>query len=133
MATLMTQPLGWMRHKRVLYATRGKLALHKCTWILINWVWDNGVATMAKFGLEAQHNNGEHDKLVIDQSETKEKFTISLLNPSQGYRTLGIWVAAVGNQRKKFKVLQISVDRWLTSIKQISLSNQDKQLMYTAF
>ena len=37
------------RQERTLYATGGKLALHKCTWVLINWAWAEGEATLTQF------------------------------------------------------------------------------------
>ena len=61
-------------------------------------------------------------KLVIEQSETGERVRIPRLNPSYGYRTLGIWIAANGNQRKQLAKLQSRVDLWLNSIGKSSLN-----------
>ena len=37
------------QHERTMYATGGKLALNKCTWVLVNWIWQDGKSTMVKY------------------------------------------------------------------------------------
>ena len=123
------------QHQRTLYATGGKLALNKCTWVLVNWIWKDGKATMAKY--EKSENgtctDNSPEKLIIDQSETGKYVIIPHLNPTHGYRTLGIWIAANGNQHKQLAKLQTGVDLWLDRIGKSSLSDQDKNPAYTSF
>ena len=58
---------------------------------------------------------------------------IPRLNPSHGYRTLGIWIAAGGSQDKHLARLQTGVNLWLDRIGKSSLNNQDNHLAYTSF
>ena len=96
------------QHQRTLYATGGKLALNKCTWVLVNWIWQDGKTTMAKYeeSVNGTCTDNSLKKLVIEQSETGENVIIPRLNPTHGYRTLRIWIAADGNQSKQLAKLQ---------------------------
>ena len=84
------------RHERVLYATGGKLALKKCTWVLITWAWEGGHAYMKGFeqGNDDAHNN---HRLRLVQSETGEEVEIPRLAPDEAYRTLGAWIAVTSH------------------------------------
>ena len=89
------------RHERMLYSSGGKLALNKCTWLLINWAWEDGKATLHTYKEDDKGfcTDSAREKLELTQSESDEKVVIPRLNPSKGYRTLGIWIAADGNQK----------------------------------
>ena len=82
--------LAAQQHEQVLCATGGKLSLPKCAWILINWVSDNGSATMATYDQTGTGTGGTHKKLALEQSKTGERVTAPRLNPLQAYRTLGV-------------------------------------------
>ena len=92
------------RHERVLYATGGKLALKKCTWVLVNWAWKDGVATMSTFS-EDNDDGNNCAKLRLVQSKTGQEVEIPRLQPGEAYRTLGAWVAADGSQDKQLEIL----------------------------
>ena len=70
------------------------------------------------------------EKLVLQQSGIDVSITISRLIPTTSYRTLDIWIAAEGNQRKQLPVSQGKVDTWINAIKTRSLNAQDKRLTY---
>ena len=51
------------RHERLIYATGGKLALQKCMWVLVNWAWTNGVASMET--IPTNEDEGSNAKLLL--------------------------------------------------------------------
>lgn len=123
------------RHERILYATGGKLALHKCTWVLMSWIWREGEAFLQ---IHPEDEDGRctaasPGQLTLEQSENGQTVRIPRLNPTCGYRTLGVWIAADGNQVAQFNKLQASVARWLEHVASSSLSKQDRYLAYTSF
>ena len=120
------------RHERVLYATGGKLALKKCTWVLITWAWEGGQAYMKGFeqGNDDAHNN---HRLRLVQSETGEEVEIPRLAPDEAYRTLGAWIAASGDQRKQLEVLRSMVSEWTERVQNSSLGTHDRQISYSMF
>ena len=120
------------RHEKVLFATGGKLALAKCTWVLINWTWNEGVATMSTYPKDGEDEVGG-GKLRLVQSETGEEAEIRRLDPDEAYRTLGAWIAADGGQGKQLNVLAAMVTVWVNCISESSLNSRDRQLAYTAF
>ena len=75
------------RHERTLYATGGKLALNKCTWVLVQWMWSDGVATMEEYQEDCNGHctDSAPEKLVLMQSETEQTVCIPRLNPTRGY------------------------------------------------
>lgn len=120
------------RHERILYATGGKLALEKCTWVLIHWMWSEGVATMDKYDNEEGDGPSTH-KLRLVQSETGGEVDICRLEPSEAYRTLGAWIAADGQQNKQMEVFAATVAVWINGITRSSLTTKEKQVAYSAF
>ena len=97
------------QHKRTLFATGDKLALQKCTWVLVNWTLAEGKATLTT---SDNRNQYSIKKLLLQQSKTGEEVEIPRLNPSSAYRTLGAWIAADGNQQPQLEVLQERVATW---------------------
>ena len=120
------------RHEKVLFATGGKLALSKCTWVFINWIWTEGLATMATY-TEDDESGVDGGRLRLVQSETGEEVEIRRLRPDEAYCTLRAWIAANGGQEKQLEVLNAMVTVWVNSISRSSLNARDKQLAYMAF
>ena len=56
-----------------VFATGGKLALHKCSWVLLAWAWTDGKANMGETTLF--HNVEEQDleQLILTQSEDEAR------------------------------------------------------------
>ena len=123
------------RHERILYATGGKLALHKCAWVLMTWIWREGEAILQTHPEEADGTctAASSEQFKVEQSESGVWVVIPRLNPTRGYRTLGIWIAADGNQNAQLERMQTLVSVWLDNIAASSLSAQDKYLAYTYF
>ena len=84
------------QHEQTLYATGGKLALQKCTWVILQWEWTEGVAHLKTYEADADGRitTTSPHKLEIRDSVTGEVCTIPQLHPSTGYRTLGVHIAA---------------------------------------
>ena len=116
------------QHERTLFATGGKLALQKCTWVLVKWAWVEGKATLTTIDDHDQHSIG---KLLLQQSETREEVEIPRLNPSNAYRTLGAWIAADGNQQHQLEVLQERVATWEEAIGRSSLTPKEKNSVFS--
>ena len=76
----LTTAAQW--YERTLFATGGKLALHKCTWVLVNWAWKDGVGSLE----DNSNDEGEAAQtLTLTQSEDGTQQTITRLLPSQAY------------------------------------------------
>ena len=123
------------RHERTLYETGGKLALHKCTWVFMTWIWKKGKVFLQTHpeAADGTCTAASPEQLVLEQSEDGAKVVISRLNPTRGYQMLCIWIAADGNQNAQLEKLQASVTVWLDNIASSSLSDHDKHLAYTSF
>ena len=78
----------------------GKLALQKCTWVLINLARSNRVASMESYQV-AEGITPPGARLMLVQSKTGEEVEISRLDPGEAYRTLGAWISADGIQRQQ--------------------------------
>ena len=57
-------------HERTLYTTCGKLALHKCTWVLLKWAWVDGKAFLNIDQETPVDMESSSKKLMLVQSET---------------------------------------------------------------
>ena len=79
------------QHKRTLFATGGNLALQKCTWVLINWAWTDGVASLGALPEDEIGHcvDQESNQLILTQSKDGSSTKIARRNPFKGYRTLG--------------------------------------------
>ena len=78
-----------------------------------------------------QQNDTE--QLVLTQSKDGCSKTIKGLPPYEIYHTLGVWIAANGNQKGQLKVMQEKVGMWLKAIETNSLNDSDKHLVYSMF
>ena len=56
------------RHERTLYATGGKLALHKCTWVIVNCVW-----TDSQEIFRDNYRDRSEPKLVLKLTQSKDR------------------------------------------------------------
>jgi hypothetical protein len=73
--------------EQLLYSTGGALNLQKCFWFLISWRWKNGQAvchTTKSYPKELSMTSG---------SNTSETETIKRIEPTESYRTLGVWIS----------------------------------------
>ena len=56
------------RHEKVLHATGGKLALHKCMWVMLEWAWSQGEPELLQY---PESEIGE----IMDESIAKLEVT----------------------------------------------------------
>ena len=123
------------QHEEALYATGGQLALHKCTWVLIQWAWNEGIGhlktTLPDDG--GRCTDSSPNKINIHQTASNTITTIPQLHPSTGYRTLGIWIAADGNELKQIAILRDKVREWTHLVQHCSLTAKEKQMAYFRF
>ena len=122
------------QHEQTLYATGGKLALHKCTWVMLQWAWTEGVAHLKTYEAdeEGKITTTSPHKLEVRDSVTEEVHTISQLHPSTGYRTLGVHIAADGNEKTQKKVLHKKVKEWTRHVNNSALTANEIQLAYSS-
>ena len=102
---------------------------------MILWTWSDGVATLKDLKMYSKDRctNTDPEKLILTQSKTGCTINILCLTLSQSYRTLGAWVAADGNQRKQYEILQSYLDRQIEAAKDSSFQEHNKQLAYSSF
>ena len=88
--------------------SRGALAVNKCRWWGVDFVWNNGyqrykTSTELQGELSAIDTHGECD--VVEQ-----------LAVSESYKTLGVLLTANGNQKDEIKYLHDTTKEWADRI-----------------
>ena len=60
------------QHEQGLYATGGKLGLHKCSWVLLQWAWSKGEVELKTYpeDTKGRCTHSSPHKLKVTESET---------------------------------------------------------------
>ena len=65
-------------------------------------------------------------QLSITESKTGRQINIKQIEPTQGYRTLGIWIAADGNEETQKDILQAKIKEWKDIVPNSCLTAYEK-------
>ena len=91
--TLQCDAQKW---ESLLFAAGGKLELSKCFYYQMEWKFDKEGKAHIKTLEEL-----EEGPLRITDSETKQRHIIKSYNCNQPHKTLGVWLALDGNNKKQ--------------------------------
>jgi hypothetical protein len=97
-------------------ATGGELKGSKSDFAIVNFIWNGGE-------WRYEQKNAKY-KLCVS-SDTGEKEPLEQLNADEARRTLGVWQAVDGNEKKQTTVMKEKAEAWSTSVMQSGLSKQD--------
>ena len=123
------------QHEQSLYASGGRLALHKCTWTILQWAWTEGVSHLITYAKDDQGRctSTSPHTLPVTQTTNGEVTMIAQLHPNTSYKTLGIWVAADGNEAKQIEILRGKINHWTKLVDHSHLNAYEKQIAYLQF
>jgi len=112
--------------ERLLYSTGGAINMQKSHWYLISWIWKNGIPSWATIkttpaGLELTTGHNE-----IPQ-------TVPRIEPTQSFRTLGVYIAGSGKHTKQAAVLRAHSDHYKESMNKANMSPPEAYWSYILF
>jgi len=125
---LLTQQLQRLAQEweKLLYSTGGALNLQKCFWFLLSWRWVGGKAKL-------------HTQLTLPASLTmtagldNTPTTIPRIEPTQSFRTLGVYLTPSGCNKGAQTVLQDIVLQYATHITGSRINRQHALVSYIQY
>ena len=102
----------------LIEVTGGALEPRKTDWCIISYKKECGVWIPCT----------RQTKVMIQDELSKEKIELKKLQPWEARRTLGIWQACDGNQRKQTEVLIENINKYGDQIKKSGLSTREKEI-----
>ena len=103
--------------------TGGAFAWEKCTAYILQFLWENGVKTMAK-------TKEMYPDLEITDIFTQEIYKILLANPEEAFKMLGAFVAPDGNVDEQVRILIQKSTEWAEKLNRSYLTAHEA---YTAY
>ena len=101
----------------LLHISGGKLALHKCLYYIMTWVWKrNDATTLPATNIEP--------KILLNQTPIKH------YNCTDAHRTLGQYKAPDGNTSSQLDFMKQKSTNWLHAIHEANLTKQEAQAAY---
>ena len=82
-----------------MHVTGGKLALQKCFWILVEWVWKDGKVSIVAY----DSVNNTDQRMKLRNSKDNSEAIIKRIGPDEEYRTIGAHICATGVYKKHLK------------------------------
>ena len=116
-------------HETDLHVTRGKIALQKCFWILFEWVWKDGKASIVAY--DSADNTDQIMKLR--NSKDKSEAIIKRIGPDEEYRTLGTHICATGFYKKQLKQMTQQVIIWCARVQQSRWTNLEIRVAFQQY
>jgi len=95
-----------------------KLALDKCSFYLVEFIRD-------KLDYRMKYKEELPGTLRLKEGYGTVLKEIKRLQPFTAHRTLGIWVAVDGNNRRQFEVLRKKIDAWCDKIRTKYMKGED--------
>ena len=103
----------------LIRSTGGAIVGEKSDYTVINWVWRDGKPQYAKM-------RQEH-KLSV-KNEHGEREELKHLPTHESRRTLGVWQAADGNEKKQTEKMREKTNKWANSVHKSALSPGDVRM-----
>jgi hypothetical protein len=85
--------------ERLLFTTGGAINFQKSHWYLMTWLWNNGLPRLATARQSSAH-------MVLTTGYNMLQDIVPRIEPTMGYRTLGVYVTPSGTYTKQAKVLR---------------------------
>jgi hypothetical protein len=112
--------------ERLLFSTGGAIYMQKSHWYPISWIWTNGVPHLASI-----RSTPEGLQLTTGYGTTLTE--VPRIEPTQAFRTLGVYIAGSGNQAKQAKVLRSYSEVYKDSLQSAFLSPTEAYCSYMTF
>lgn len=113
--------------ERSLFASGGALQLTKCLWFCITWQWtDHGDARISTI-------DETPCSMMLTHGRGTDPSPIERLPPEESTKTLGVYIAPDGNQKKQFEVLVEKAKKFETYANSNSTEPVDAYLLQTSF
>ena len=112
--------------ERLLFSTGGALNLQKCFWFIMSWQWVNGKArlyTHLTLPGELKMTSGNNPSLI----------TIPRIEPTQAFRTLGLYLTPSGCNKGALIKLQEIVITYATAIIGARINRQQALVSYVQY
>ena len=103
----------------LIRSTGGAIVGEKSDYTVINWVWRNG---------KPYYEPKNEETIMEVRNEHGERETLAHLPTHEARRTLGVWQAADGNEKKQTEIMKEKIRTWADSINKSSLSKGDVHL-----
>jgi hypothetical protein len=104
------------RWERLLFSTGGALNLNKSHWILVHWKWTEGRVHLAP---------PDSDQLFLSAgAATANLISIPNMPPGDSYKTLGVVVSPLGDQKDIEKSLRSIAEEYATRVRGSTLNRE---------
>jgi hypothetical protein len=113
---LLKAQAGLQLWEEGIRATGGELKGSKSDFAIINFIWEKGYWRYEK------RNDTYRLSVSNDKGQVEE---LKQLDASEARRTLGVWQAVDGNEKKQQKVMLEKADEWTASVMKSSLTKRD--------
>jgi hypothetical protein len=124
---LLSQLSSLSQHReRLLFSTGGAINLKKSHWYLMAWTWKNGVPKLATI----QESPGEL-KLTTGYNAIPDE--VPRIQVTASFRTLGVFLAASGCQKKQFQILCQYAEHYHSQVLPSTLTPDEGFSSYMAF
>jgi hypothetical protein len=112
--------------ERLLYSTGGAINMQKSHWYLMTWIWNNGIPRLAMI-----RSTPKDLELTTGASNIPEM--VPRIEPTQSFRTLGVYIAGSGTQAKQATVLRSHSDAYKESVSQVHSTPSEAYWSYMMF
>ena len=113
-------------HAFALYSAGHKLALHKCSYYLIEFK-RKGTNYVCKMNEEFPGD------LYLREGFQAEETLVPRLEPDQPHKTLGHWISITENYTKQIETISAKIDSWINKVCPSTLSGEDRIKAYNTY
>jgi hypothetical protein len=110
--------------EQLLFTTGVAINFQKSHWYLMTWLWNNGIPCLAM-----NSQTSASMTLTTDMSSLQE--LVPRIEPTSGFRTLGVYVTPSGKFQQQVKVLRSHTESFKANILPSSLTPSEAYCRYT--
>jgi hypothetical protein len=121
--SLLTVAQHW---ERLLFSTGGAINMQKSFWYLIAWVWKKGIPKIAT-------STTAPGKMELTSGYSSTTTTVPRIEPSDSFRTLGVYISPSGSQLKQIKVLRQHSEQYYINVSTSTLTSDEVYLSYMLY
>jgi hypothetical protein len=112
--------------ERLLFTTGGAINFQKSHWYLMSWLWKNGIPRLATISQTPA-------SLSLTTGTTALPDLVPRLEPTQGFRTLGVYLTPSGNYSRQVKVRHTYGETFRDQITSSSLTSNEAYCCYMLY
>ena len=118
--------IGLNRFVGGVRATGGDPQPKKCWWYLIEFLWKDGLWSYVEDAPQEGDDSDDEDVMQMNVTDTSGNVQqIERLNPSVAKKTLGVWLAPDGNNRKAVSELRRISEEWADRVRSGHITRED--------